>query len=131
MLHALFLILVVAAGLWLSFCPMLSIYWAFKPDAKPANQEGKLAYSTFVGALLGFGSFFARGFYAALFFVPHSWCAFDEDGEFVSKRYSWAILLGVLAAFFVMLLLHRVESLVRENQALKRNATPERPTITG
>src|SRR5436309_5890900 len=120
MLHAFFLILAVFIGAWLCISPMLWTYWTFKPHERPANQASRVTYSIFLGALFGFGGFFAGGFYGALFLIPRSWGALDEDGEFVRTRYSLAILLGVLASFFALWLLSRVENLIEENQALRR-----------
>jgi hypothetical protein len=120
MFHVLFVVLAVTVGAWVSISPMLWIYWTFKPHQRPANPESKVMYSIAVGALFGFAGFFAGGFYAALFFIPHWWGTFDEDGEFVRTRYSIAILLGVLASFCAFWFLHRVENLIKENQALRR-----------
>ena len=81
MLHILFVVLAAIVGAWLSLSSIVWIYWTFKPHKKPSQSEGRGTYWTAVGALFGFAGFFAGGFYAALFIIPHSWGGLDEDGE--------------------------------------------------
>lgn len=116
---AIILVLEVVFGAWISISSMMWIYWTFKPHKRPSQSEVSGSYLVFVGALLGYALFFSGGFYAALFFIPHSWGRHNHDGEFVHAREDYSDLLGVVASFVLICLLDRIEKLVDENQYMK------------
>ena len=53
-----------------------------------------------------------------MFFIPRSWGAVSDDGEFIGIRFTVAVMLGAFASVFT---LARLEKRVEEKQAQRTN----------
>lgn len=71
-------------------------------------------YFFFFGAWIGLTFFFFGGFEKALFFLPDSWGAFNEEGDWTSHRTYLSIALGITAIIFLLSQVTNFKKIVRD-----------------
>ncbi len=110
---------------WIGLSWFIVINWIFKPETKKCfrryherEKREKWKFFVHISALFGLLYIFAAGIESFLFFIPESWGGFDENGEFVTMRWSLAFFLGFVAALKFMSLLEEHGKLRAQNKQL-------------
>lgn len=110
--------------------PIISVVAVVFYSFKPKNYDGfyreheKVAYCIFGSALLTLGLVLTFGLEKILVFIPAGWGGYDEEGEWVTTRFSIASTLGGTFALYLVYLVGNISQ--KEKELEKKDDEIER-----
>ena len=95
----------VLVSVWLLCCPLVCLYWVFKPPEYFWEEHKRISTTIYACGLLAFALIIAAGVDLFLWFIPENWSFETDDGSFDPVRGTIATLLALgITVCLVMLL---------------------------
>ena len=89
-----FWILRVLFTVWMLGCPLLCLYWVFRPPDYFWAEHRRISSAIYVCAFLGFWAIITTGVKLYMWFIPDNWTYETDEGEIKAVRWSIASILG-------------------------------------